>query len=138
MEHLKSIVNCFSERFTNLSLCKQYGKVTIYSPVLLKLKLQYFGPLIWRANWLEKTVLLEKLRAGREGDDRGWDGWMASPAQWTWIWVNSRSWWWTGRSGVLWFMGLQRVGDNSVTELNWTDHVNITLKKKVYSHKMIM
>ena len=51
--------------------------------------------------------------------DRGWDGWMASPTQWTWVWVNSRSWWWTGRSGVLQFMGLQRVGHDWATELNW-------------------
>ena len=54
-------------------------------------------------------------------DDRGWDGWMASPTQWTWVWVNSGSWWWTGRPGVLRFMGLQRVGHNWVTELNWTE-----------------
>ena len=52
---------------------------------------------------------------------RGWDGWMASPTWWTWIWVNSRSWWWTGRPGVLQFMGSQRVGHNWVTELNWSD-----------------
>ena len=57
------------------------------------------------------------LGAGGEGDDRGWDGWMASPTQWTWIWVNSRSWWWTGRPGVLWFMGSQ-----SRTRLSdWTE-----------------
>ena len=59
------------------------------------------------------------LKAGGEGDDRGWDGWMASLTQWTWIWVNSRSWWWTGRPGMLWFMGSQRVGHDWATELNW-------------------
>ena len=59
--------------------------------------------------------------AGGKGDDRGWDGWMASPTQWTWVWVNSRSWWWTGRPGVLWFMGWQRVGHDWGTELNWTE-----------------
>ena len=52
-------------------------------------------------------------------DDRGWDGWMASPTQWTWVWVNSGSWWWTGRPGVLQFMGWHRVGHDWVTELNW-------------------
>ena len=51
----------------------------------------------------------------------GWDGWMASSTQWTWVWVNSGSWWWTGRPGVLQFIGLQRVGHNWVTELNWTE-----------------
>ena len=58
--------------------------------------------------------------AGGEGDDRGWDGWMASLTRWTWVWVNSRSWWWTGRPGVLRFMGSQRVGHDWATELNWT------------------
>ena len=63
----------------------------------------------------------EGLGAGGEGDDRGWDGWMSSPTPWTWVWVNSESWWWTGRPGVLWFMGSQRVGHDWATELNWTE-----------------
>ena len=58
-------------------------------------------------------------RTGGEGDDRGWDGWMASPTQWTWVWVDSGSWWWTGKPGLLWFMGSQRVWHNWATELNW-------------------
>ena len=70
----------------------------------------------WKRPWC-----WEGLGAGGEGDDRGWDGWMASPTRWTWVWVNSRSWWWTGKPGVLWFMGSQRVGHNWVTELNWTE-----------------
>ena len=68
----------------------------------------------WKRPWC-----WEGLGAGGEGDDRGWDGWMASPTQCTWVWVNSGSWWWTGRPGVLQFMGSQRVGHNWVTELNW-------------------
>ena len=78
------------------------------------------------ATWCEELTLLkipwcwERLRAGGEWDDRGWDGWIASPTQWTWVWVNSRSWWWTGKYGVLWFMGSQGVGHDWVTELNWT------------------
>ena len=63
----------------------------------------------------------ERLRAGGEGDDRGWDSWMASPTQWRWVWVNSRSWQWTGRPGTLWSMGLQRVRHDWAAELNWTD-----------------
>ena len=63
----------------------------------------------------------EGLWAGGEGDDRGWDGWMASPTRWTWVWVNSRSWWWRGRPGVLRFMGLQRVRHDWATELNRTE-----------------
>ena len=61
----------------------------------------------------------ERLKAGGEGDDRGWDGWMASPTQWTWVWVSSRSWWWTGEPGMLQSMGSQSVGHDWATELNW-------------------
>ena len=69
-------------------------------------------------NW-KRLWCWERLGAEGEGDDRGWDGWMASLTQWTWVWVNSGSWWWTGRPGVLRFMGSQRVRYNWVTELNW-------------------
>ena len=61
----------------------------------------------------------ERLRAGGEADDRGWGGWMASPTQWTLVWVDSGSWWWTGRPGVLHFTWSQRVGHSWATELNW-------------------
>ena len=71
---------------------------------------------------LKRPWWWERLRAGENGDDRGWDGWMASPTQWTWVWVNSGSWWWTGRPGVLRFMGSQRVGHDWATELNWTEY----------------
>ena len=70
----------------------------------------------WKRLWC-----WEGLGAGGKGDDRGWDGWMASPTRWTWVWVNSGSWWWTGRPGVLRFMGSQRVGHDWVTELNWNE-----------------
>ena len=73
-------------------------------------------------NGVEKTGCWERLRAGGEGDDRGWDGWMASLTQWTWVWVGPGNWWWTGRPGVLWFMGSQRVRHDWATELNWTEH----------------
>jgi len=70
---------------------------------------------------LKRPWCWERLKAGGEGDNRGWDGWMTSPSQWTWVCVNSGSWWWTGRPGVLQSMGSQRVGHNWVTELNWTE-----------------
>ena len=70
----------------------------------------------WKRLWC-----WEGLGVGGEEDDRGWDGWMASLTQWTWVRVNSGSWWWTGRPGVLRFMGSQRVGHDWATELNWTD-----------------
>ena len=67
----------------------------------------------WKRLWC-----WEGLGAGGKGDDRGWDGWMASLTRWTWVWVNSGRWWWTGRPGVLRFMGSQRVRYNWATELN--------------------
>ena len=67
-------------------------------------------------NW-KRPWCWERLKAGRKGDDRGWDGWMASPTQWTWVWVIFGSWWWTGKPGVLQSRGLQRVGQDWVTEL---------------------
>ena len=80
-------------------------------------------PILWppdEKNWLiEKTLMLGKIQCKRRGRMRGWDGLMASPTQWTWLWVNSGSWWWTGRPGVLQSMGPQRVGQDWVTELNW-------------------
>ena len=78
----------------------------------------------WKRLWY-----WEGLGAGGEGDDRGWDGWMASLTPWTWVWVNSGSLWWTGRPGMLWFMGLQRVGHDWATELNWTERQK---KNQVY------
>ena len=70
----------------------------------------------WKRPWC-----WEGLGAGGEGDNRGWDGWMASLTRWAWAWVNSGSWWWTGRPGMLRFMGLQRVRHDWATELKWTD-----------------
>ena len=71
----------------------------------------------WKICWC-----WERLGAGGEGDDPGWDGWMASRTRWMWVWVNSGSWWWTGRPGVRQFMGSQRVRLDWATELNWTEN----------------
>ena len=70
---------------------------------------------------LHSSHTLGRIGGRRRGDDRGWDGWMASPTRWTWVWVNSGSWWWTGKPGVLQFMGSQRGGHDWATELNWTE-----------------
>ena len=81
------------------------------------------------ATWCEELTYLkrpwcwERLKVGGEGEDRGWDGWMAPPTQWTQVWVNSGSWWWTGRPGVLQSVVSQRVRHDWATELNWTDKV---------------
>ena len=106
-------INHFSYMVTEKNFC-------IYSMegLMLKLKLQYFGHLMWRVDSLEKTLMLGGIGGG-EGNNRGWDGWMASPTRRAWVWANSRSLWWTGRPGVLWFMGSQRVWHNWATELNW-------------------
>ena len=95
----------WTARRSNQSILKEISPGYSLEGLMLKLKLQYFGHLGWR------------LKARGEGDDRGWDGFMASPTQWTWVWVNSRSWWWTGRPSVLQSMGLQRVWQDWVTEL---------------------
>ena len=110
----------WTARRSNQSILKEISPVCSLEGLMLKLKLQYFDHLMRRADSLEKSLMLGGIGAGREGDDRGWDGWMASPTQWTWVWVNSGSCWWTGRPVVLRFMGSQRVGHDWATELNWT------------------
>ena len=87
--------------------------------LMLKLKVQYFGHLMQELTLLKRPWCWERLRAGGEGDSRRWDGWMASPTQWTWVWVNSGSWWWTGRPGMLQFWG--RKESDTTEWLNWTE-----------------
>ena len=86
-------------------------------------------PILWppdAKSWLLwRPWCWERLKVGGEGDDRGWGGWMISPTPWTWVWVNSASWWWTARPGMLQSMGLQRVGHDWGTELNWTDIITL-------------
>ena len=98
------------------------------------------APTLWppdAKNWLTgKDWCWERLKAGGEGDDRGWDGWIASPTQGTWVWASSRSWWWTGKPGVLWSMGSQsRTRLSNWTEL--TEHRSIfKIETKVYHSKL--
>ena len=112
----------WTARRSNQSILKKISPGCSLEGPMLKLKLQYFSHLMRRADSLEKTLMLGVI-GEREGDDRGWDGWMASPTQWTWVWVNSGRWWWTGRPGMLWFMGSQRVGHDWAIELNWTYYI---------------
>ena len=111
----------WTARASNQSIVKESSPEYSLEGLMLKLKLQYFGHLMWRPDPLEKTLMLGKIEGGRKGDNRGWDGWMASLTQRTWVWASSRSWWWTGRPGVLQFMGSQRVRHYRVTELSWTE-----------------
>jgi len=110
----------WTARRSNPSILKAINPDYSLQGLMLKLKLQYFGHLIRKTDSFEKTLMLGKIEAGGEGDDRGWNGWMASPTRWTCVWVNSGSWWWTGKPGELQSMGLQRVGHDWATELNWT------------------
>ena len=105
---------------SNQSILKEISLEYSLEGLILKLKLQYFGHLMQRTDSLEKTLMLGSLKAG-EGDDRGQDGWMALPTQWTWVWIGSGNWWWTGKPGMLQSVGSQRVGHDWATELNWTD-----------------
>jgi len=103
----------WTARRSNHSILKEISPGCSLERLMLKLKLQYFGHLMRRVDSLEDWFW-EGLGAGGEEDNRGWDGWMASPTWWTWVWVNPRSWWWTGRPGVLQFMGSQRVGHDQM------------------------
>ena len=84
---------------------------------MLKLKLQYSSYLMWRTDTLEKTPMLGKIKGGRRRGPKKWEGWMVSPTEWTWVWVGFRSWWWTGKPGML-----QSIASQSWTQLsNWTE-----------------
>ena len=109
----------WTARSSNQSILSEISPEYPLEGLMLKLKLQYFGYLMRRTDSFEKTLILERLKTGGEGDDRGWDGWMVSPARWTWVWARSRSWWRTGKSGMLQSMRSQRVGHDWGTELNW-------------------
>ena len=91
---------------SNQSILKEINPEYSLEGLMLNLKLQYFGHLMWRAISLEKTLILGKIEG--EGDDRGRDGWMVSLTQWTWVWAGFGRWWWTGRPGVLQSLGSQR------------------------------
>ena len=103
------------------SILKEINPGCSLEGLMLKLKLQYICHLMQKTDSFEKMLCWERLKVWGAGDSRGWDGWMASPTQWTRVWVGSRSWWWTGRPGVLQSMGSQRVRHNWATELNWAE-----------------
>ena len=107
----------WTARRSNQSILKEVSPE--YSLEGLMLKLQYSGHLMGRTDSWKRPWCWARLKVGGEGDDRGWDGWMASQTRWTWVWVNSGRWWWTGRPSMLQSMGSQRVGHNWATELNW-------------------
>ena len=107
----------WTARRSNQSILKEVSPGCSLEGLLLKLKLQYFGHLMGRLTHWKRSWCWERLKAG-EGDNRGWDGWMALPTWWAWVWASSRCWWWTGKPGVLQSMGSQRVGHDWAAELN--------------------
>ena len=106
------------QKRSNQSIVNEINPEYLLGGLMLKLKLQYFGHLLGRADSLEKTAMLEKIDSRRRRANRGWDGWMASLTQWTWVQVNSRRWWRTGKPGVLQSMGPQRVRHAEQTNNN--------------------
>ena len=106
-------------RRSSQSILKEMSPEYSLEGLMLKLKLQYFCQLCEDLTHWKRPWCWERLKAG-EGDDRRWDGWMASLTQWTWVWASFGSWWWTGKPGMLQSKGSQRVGHDWATELNWT------------------
>ena len=112
----------WTARGSNQSIFKEISPEYSMEGLMLKLKLQYFGYLMQRTSSLEKTLMLGKIETRGEGDDRGWDGWMGSLTQWTWVWVSSGCWWWRGKPGMLQVHGVTKSWTylSDWTELNWT------------------
>ena len=106
----------WTARLSNQSILKEISPEYSLEGLMLKLKLQYLGHLMRTTDSLEKILCWERLKAGK-GDDRGWDGWMASLTWWTLVWANAKRWWWPGKPGMLQSMGSQRVRHKWVTEL---------------------
>ena len=125
----------WTARRSNQSILKETSPGCLLEGLTLRLKFQYLATSCEVLTHSKRPWFWEGLEAGGEGDDRAWDGLMASPTRCTWVWVNSGSWSWTGRPGMLWFMVLQRVRHNWATELNWSVHrwVGLSLDFLSYS-----
>ena len=117
----------WTARRSNQSILKENSPEYSLEGLMLKLKLHTLATWCKELTHWKRPWCWERLKVGEEGDDRGWDYWMASRTQWTWVWVNSGSWWWTGRPGVLQSMRSQRVRHDWEIELNWTEG-NISCK----------
>ena len=108
----------WTARRSNQSILEEISPEYSLEGLMLKLKLQCFGHMMQRTDSLEKALMRGKIE-GRRRRGRQRMRWRASLTRWTWIWVSSRSWWWIGRPGVVWFMGSQRVGHGSLSD--WTE-----------------
>ena len=123
-------------RRSNQSVLREISPEYSLEELMFKLKLPYLAtwceePTHWKRSWY-----WERLKVGGEGDNRGWDGWIASLTQWTWVWVNSGSWWWTRKPGILQSMGSQRAGQAWVTELYWREPACLESKGGVCDEKI--
>ena len=134
----------WTSRRSNQSLLKEISPK--YSLEGLMLKLHYFSQLMISTDSLERRWFWESLKKGGDADDRGWDGWMASLTRWTWVWISSRSWWWTGKPDVLQSMGSQKVRHSCASELihwkescwNWSSNILATLCESQLTGKTLM
>ena len=111
----------WTARTSNQSILKEISSKCSLEGLMLKLKLQYFGHLMRTTDSFERPWCWEKLKAGAEGDDRGWDGWTALLTQWTWVWVGSGSWWWTREAWCAVVHGVTKSQTrlSDWTEMNW-------------------
>ena len=107
---------------SNQSIVKETSPEYSLEGLVVKLKFQYFGHLMWRTDSLTKTEMLGGIAGRRRKGRQGWYGYMVSLTQWTWVWTSFRSWWWTGKAGVLHSMESQWVGHDWVTELKWSEN----------------
>ena len=118
-----------TSQFWSKSTLNIYFKNCCWSRGSNTLNIWCKGQSLWKRTWCR-----ERLKAGGEGDDRGWNGWMASPTRWTWVWVGSRSWWWTGKPVVLQSMG----SHDWATEMNWLSHYRILSKSDLYGKSITL
>ena len=110
----------WTARRSNQSILREISPEYSLEGLKLKLKLQYFGHLMLRTDSLEKTLMLERLKTEGEEEDRGWDGWMASPTRWTWVWASSGSWW---QGSVVCCSPWGHKELDTTERLNWTDWI---------------
>ena len=120
----------WTARRSNQSILKEISPQYSLEGLMLKLKRQYFGHLMWRTNSLERPCCWERLKEGGEGDDRGWDGWMASPTRWTWFWASSRSW---VMDREAWCTAIHGVSKSQTRLSDWTELNN--MKTDYWSNK---
>ena len=123
----------WAARRSNQSILKEISPEYSLEWLILKLKCQYFGHLMRRTDSLENTLKLGKIESRRRRGQQRMRWLDASPTRWTWVWMNSGSWWWTGSPGVLWFMGSQRVRHNWVTELTDWPHIRNLIAYIIFS-----